>query len=55
MSVPGSLRLGAGMVGGGPGAMIGEAHRQAMRLDDQYAHREIAVMDVIDKCRIRAK
>jgi hypothetical protein len=27
MSVPGSLRLGAGMVGGGPGAMIGEAHR----------------------------
>src|SRR6185312_950512 len=26
----------AGMVGGGPGAMIGEAHRAAMRLDDQY-------------------
>jgi len=24
------------MVGGGPGAMIGEAHRAAMRLDDQY-------------------
>ena len=36
MSEPGSLRLVAGMVGGGPGAMIGEAHRAAMRVDDQY-------------------
>jgi predicted dehydrogenase len=29
-------RLDAGMVGGGPGAMIGAAHRQAMWLDNQY-------------------
>ncbi|MCT7660476.1 Gfo/Idh/MocA family protein [Mycobacterium deserti] len=30
-------RLKAGMVGGGPGAMIGTAHRHAMWLDNQYA------------------
>jgi predicted dehydrogenase len=29
-------RLVAGMVGGGPGAMIGVAHRHAMWLDNQY-------------------
>jgi predicted dehydrogenase len=29
-------RLAAGMVGGGPGAMIGAAHRHAMWLDNQY-------------------
>jgi len=29
-------RLTAGMVGGGPGAMIGAAHRHAMWLDNQY-------------------
>ncbi|HVQ52279.1 MAG TPA: Gfo/Idh/MocA family oxidoreductase [Mycobacterium sp.] len=29
-------RLVAGMVGGGPGAMIGTAHRHAMWLDNQY-------------------
>src|SRR5262245_64423843 len=29
-------RLVAGMVGGGPGAMIGGAHRQARWLDNQY-------------------
>jgi predicted dehydrogenase len=29
-------RLLAGMVGGGPGAMIGAAHRHAMWLDNQY-------------------
>lgn len=29
-------RLRAGMVGGGPGAMIGTAHRHAMWLDNQY-------------------
>jgi len=29
-------RLIAGMVGGGPGAMIGTAHRHAMWLDNQY-------------------
>ncbi|MBW8711685.1 MAG: Gfo/Idh/MocA family oxidoreductase, partial [Mycobacterium sp.] len=29
-------RLVAGMVGGGPGAMIGAAHRHAMWLDNQY-------------------
>jgi hypothetical protein len=29
-------RLVAGMVGGGPGAMIGGAHRHAMWLDNQY-------------------
>ena len=29
-------RLNAGMVGGGPGAMIGPAHRHAMWLDNQY-------------------
>jgi Oxidoreductase family, NAD-binding Rossmann fold len=29
-------RLKAGMVGGGPGAMIGAAHRHAMWLDNQY-------------------
>ncbi len=31
-----SDRLVAGMVGGGPGAMIGAAHRHAMWLDNQY-------------------
>ncbi len=31
-----SNRLVAGMVGGGPGAMIGAAHRHAMWLDNQY-------------------
>jgi predicted dehydrogenase len=30
------MRLVAGMVGGGPGAMIGAAHRHAMWLDNQY-------------------
>ncbi len=30
------MRLSAGMVGGGPGAMIGAAHRHAMWLDNQY-------------------
>jgi hypothetical protein len=35
MSEPGR-RLLAGMVGGGPGAMIGSAHRYAMNLDGQY-------------------
>jgi predicted dehydrogenase len=29
-------RLVAGMVGGGPGAMIGTAHRHALWLDNQY-------------------
>src|SRR5258705_12876624 len=29
-------RLISGMVGGGPGAMIGAAHRHAMWLDNQY-------------------
>ncbi|WP_370181680.1 Gfo/Idh/MocA family protein [Rhodococcus wratislaviensis] len=37
MSKHGSLRLVAGMVGGGQGADIGETHRYAMRLDDRYA------------------
>jgi predicted dehydrogenase len=32
----GGMRLKAGMVGGGPGAMIGAAHRHAMWLDNQY-------------------
>ena len=32
----GYRRLTAGMVGGGPGAMIGAAHRHAMWLDNQY-------------------
>jgi predicted dehydrogenase len=31
-----SDRMRIGMVGGGPGADIGEAHRMAMRLDDRY-------------------
>lgn len=31
-----SLRLSAGMVGGGYGADIGKTHRYAMRLDDRY-------------------
>ncbi len=31
-----SDRIRIGMVGGGPGADIGEAHRMAMRLDDRY-------------------
>src|SRR3954453_1699351 len=31
-----SRRLVAGMVGGGPGALIGAAHRHAMWLDNQY-------------------
>src|SRR5690348_13387364 len=30
-------RIRIGMVGGGPGAYIGESHRIAMRLDDCYA------------------
>lgn len=36
MSEQGSTRVAAGMVGGGPGAMIGSAHRHAMWLDNQY-------------------
>lgn len=36
MSEPGNPHLVAGMVGGGPGAMIGGAHRAALRLDDEY-------------------
>src|SRR4029077_5192010 len=32
----GVRRLVAAMVGGGPGAMIGAAHRHAMWLDNQY-------------------
>ena len=36
MSEKGSLRLAAGMVGGGEGADIGKTHRHAMRLDDHY-------------------
>jgi hypothetical protein len=32
----GGPRLRLGMVGGGRGAFIGEAHRIAARLDDQY-------------------
>jgi predicted dehydrogenase len=32
----GVMRLKAGMVGGGPGAMIGAAHRHAMWLDNRY-------------------
>jgi predicted dehydrogenase len=32
-----SGRIRIGMVGGGPGAFIGESHRIAMRLDDRYA------------------
>lgn len=36
MSQPGTLRLQAGMVGGGPGADIGKTHRYAIRLDDRY-------------------
>ncbi len=36
MSSVGSLRLSAGMVGGGYGADIGKTHRFAMRLDDRY-------------------
>ncbi|OBF30824.1 oxidoreductase [Mycobacterium sp. ACS1612] len=32
----GVMRLNAGMVGGGPGAMIGAAHRHAMWLDNRY-------------------
>ncbi|MFF2028437.1 Gfo/Idh/MocA family protein, partial [Streptomyces sp. NPDC058171] len=36
MSKHGSLRLSAGMVGGGQGADIGKTHRYAMRLDDRY-------------------
>jgi predicted dehydrogenase len=36
VSEPRGRRLVAGMVGGGAGAMIGAAHRHAMRLDDQY-------------------
>ncbi|WP_373418904.1 hypothetical protein [Rhodococcus opacus] len=35
MSKQGSLRLVAGMVGGGQGADIGKTHRYAMRLDDR--------------------
>lgn len=37
MSRSGSLRLSAGMVGGGTGADIGKTHRYAMRLDDRYS------------------
>lgn len=36
MSTPGSLRLSAGMVGGGPGSNIGIAHRAGLMLDDRY-------------------
>src|SRR4029078_2572799 len=36
MSEPSDRRLVSGMVGGGPGAMIGAAHRHAMWLDNQY-------------------
>ena len=36
MSEKGSLRLAAGMVGGGEGADIGKTHRHAMRLDGHY-------------------
>jgi predicted dehydrogenase len=36
LSKQGSLRLSAGMVGGGQGADIGKTHRYAMRLDDRY-------------------
>jgi predicted dehydrogenase len=36
MSAPGTLRLSAGMVGGGVGADIGKTHRYAMRLDDRF-------------------
>ncbi len=32
-----SSRIRIGMVGGGPGAYIGESHRIAMRLDDRYS------------------
>jgi hypothetical protein len=32
-----SSRIRIGMVGGGPGAYIGETHRVAMRLDDRYS------------------
>src|SRR5215207_5243031 len=32
----GDMQLVAGMVGGGPGAMIGAAHRHAMWVDNQY-------------------
>jgi predicted dehydrogenase len=32
-----SNRIRIGMVGGGPGADIGEAHRMAIRLDDRYS------------------
>ena len=36
MSERGSLRLSAGMVGGGPGSNIGIAHRTGLLLDDRY-------------------
>lgn len=36
MSAPETLRLSAGMVGGGTGADIGKTHRYAMRLDDRF-------------------
>src|ERR1700754_534762 len=36
VNIPAARRLIAGMVGGGPGAMIGGAHRHAMWLDNQY-------------------
>src|SRR6478752_991322 len=36
MSEPSDRRLVSGMVGGGPGAMNGAAHRHAMWLDNQY-------------------
>lgn len=36
MTERGTLRLAAGMVGGGYGADIGKTHRQAMRIDDHY-------------------
>jgi predicted dehydrogenase len=36
VSAPGTLRLSAGMVGGGAGADIGKTHRYAMRLDDRF-------------------
>jgi len=36
VSAPGTLRLSAGMVGGGAGADIGKTHRYAMRLEDRF-------------------
>ena len=47
-SPPARLRLG--MVGGGRGALIGETHRVATRLDDRYA----LVADALSTDRQRA-